>query len=290
MADETNHLLKRLTLIDAEGEEVSFGNKDEFSVQLSSENWAVGKLITDGACNRDALVRVFNWDYDFSLVPFWIRFYNVPLGWMKGLAALMLGGAVGEVMAIDWRDRECGWGEYIRVRVWLDITKPLRRVVKMGTQTGPLKVPMVKYERLPNFCYGRGLIGHSVEACKTVKLTEGMEEADLQFGEWLRVPLLKRPRQRPSKTGKSASHRGIEMVEGAKGDGSSSSKGPANGTRVKSDDKGSSSFEGTEPPSCDANDALKQQVKEKGTDDGTRGVKFRGIPKLNPSKLSSGDF
>ncbi|MBA0715330.1 hypothetical protein Golax_014233 [Gossypium laxum] len=324
MADETNHLIKRLTLTDAEGEEVSFGIKDEFSVQLGSENWAVGKLITDGAFNRDALVRVFKnvwytgdevtfiylnsntllvkfgskkdkkkimdlepWsfdkmlfvlkdyepsfsprDYDFSLVPFWIRFYNVPLGWVNRLAALMLGGAVGE---------------------------PLRKVVKMGSQKGPLKVAMVKYERLPNFCYGCELIGHSVEACKTVKLTEGMEEADLQFGEWLRVPLPKRPRQRPSKTGKSASHRGIEVVEGAKGDDSSSSKGPANGTRVndlkfevgvesqvKSDDKGSSSFEGTEPPSCDANDALKQQVKGKGAHDGTQGLKFRGIPKLNP--------
>lgn len=103
---------------------------------------------------------------------------------MNRQAALMLGGEVGEVMAIDWRDREGGWGEYIRVRVWLDITKPLRRVVKMGTQTVPLKVALVKYERLPNFCYGCGLIGHPVEACKTVKLTEGMEEADLQFGEY----------------------------------------------------------------------------------------------------------
>ncbi|KAK5784047.1 hypothetical protein PVK06_038565 [Gossypium arboreum] len=103
MADETNHLLKRLTLTGAEGEEVSFGIKDEFSVQLGSENWAVGKLITDVAFNRDALVRVFKnvWytddekdyepsfsprDNDFSLVPFWIRFYNVPLGWMNRLA------------------------------------------------------------------------------------------------------------------------------------------------------------------------------------------------------------
>lgn len=59
MADETNHFLKRLTLTDAEGEEVSFDIKDWFSVQLGSENWAVGKLITDGAFNRDTLVRVF---------------------------------------------------------------------------------------------------------------------------------------------------------------------------------------------------------------------------------------
>ncbi|PPR93606.1 hypothetical protein GOBAR_AA27072 [Gossypium barbadense] len=258
MADETNHLLKRLTLTGAEGEEVSFGIKDEFSVQLGSENWAVGKLITDVAFNRDALVRVFKnvWYTDDE------KDYEPSFS--------LLRGAVGEVMAIDWRDREGGWGEYIRVRVWLDITKPLQRVVKMGTQTGPLN---------------------------------GMEEADLQFGEWLRVPLPKRPRQRPSKTGKSASHRDIEVVEGAKGDGSSSSKGPANGTRVnalkfevgvesqvKSDDKGSSTFEGTEPPSCDANDALKQQVKGKDTDDGTQGLEFRGIPKLNPSKQSSGDF
>lgn len=63
--------------------------------------------------------------YSFELVPFWIRAYNIPMSCMGRQLALEIGGAVGEVMAIDWRDKEGGWTEFMRIRVKLDTSKPL---------------------------------------------------------------------------------------------------------------------------------------------------------------------
>lgn len=37
--------------------------------------------------------------------------------------ALNVGGAVGEILAIDWRDRDGCLLDYIRVRVKLDVSK-----------------------------------------------------------------------------------------------------------------------------------------------------------------------
>lgn len=64
-------------------------------------------------------------DYNFSLVPYWIRIFNVPLENMNKQVALELARAVGEVIAIDWRDHEGCWTKFIRVRTRLDITKSL---------------------------------------------------------------------------------------------------------------------------------------------------------------------
>ncbi|MBA0711598.1 hypothetical protein Golax_010762, partial [Gossypium laxum] len=49
----------------------------------------------------------------------------------QGQMAIIVGEAIGEALAIDWRDRDGGWIEYIRVRVKLDVSKPFRRVVHL---------------------------------------------------------------------------------------------------------------------------------------------------------------
>lgn len=46
------------------------------------------------------------WDlYDISLVPFWIRIFDVPIDPMDKQLALEVGGEMGKVMAIKWRDK-----------------------------------------------------------------------------------------------------------------------------------------------------------------------------------------
>lgn len=69
--------------------------------------------------------------YNFSIVPFWIRVSNVPMEMTDRQLVMEVGSAVGKVIAIDWRDRNGGWVEYMRIRVRMDTTKPLRRAMRV---------------------------------------------------------------------------------------------------------------------------------------------------------------
>ena len=51
----------------------------------------------------------------------------------------------------------------------------------------------LKYERLPNFCYSYGLLGHILEECENEDVAN--DEA-LQFGNWLRAKIRPENRQR----------------------------------------------------------------------------------------------
>ncbi|KAH1046805.1 hypothetical protein J1N35_037589 [Gossypium stocksii] len=68
---------------------------------------------------------------DFNMVPFWIWIYNIPFEQLNRQVAVDIGGVLRELVAIDWRDRKGCWIKYIRIRVKTDVSKPLRRVIKM---------------------------------------------------------------------------------------------------------------------------------------------------------------
>lgn len=55
-------------------------------------------------------------------------------------------------------------GEFVRVRVKLDVTKKLTRFVGF-TKSGETEYYQVKFERLPDFCYMCGLLEHWYEEC-----------------------------------------------------------------------------------------------------------------------------
>ncbi|PPD79155.1 hypothetical protein GOBAR_DD23915 [Gossypium barbadense] len=65
--------------------------------------------------------------YEFWWSPFWLRIYNFPLELMDRQVALDVGNALGELVAIDWKDRNGGWTEFVRIKVKINVLKPLRR-------------------------------------------------------------------------------------------------------------------------------------------------------------------
>ncbi|MBA0715750.1 hypothetical protein Golax_014636, partial [Gossypium laxum] len=49
-------------------------------------------------------------------------------------------------MAIDWRDRDGGWVDFIRLRVKIDVSRPLRRVVHLVGREETETICTIKYE------------------------------------------------------------------------------------------------------------------------------------------------
>jgi hypothetical protein len=63
----------------------------------------------------------------FEKAAFWIRMVDLPLACMRREMGRMLGSSVGEVEAVDTDANGVGWGESLRVKVLIDLTKPLSR-------------------------------------------------------------------------------------------------------------------------------------------------------------------
>jgi len=124
----------------------------------------------------------------FEKAAFWVRMYNLPLACMGSDIGEQIGAIVGEVVEVDQNDGEVEWGEYLRVQIIIDLTKPLDKGRKINIRNKSTSVKF-KYEKLPNFCYNCGVVCHSRWGCAAKSLKgEGSLSGDTPFGPWLRVP------------------------------------------------------------------------------------------------------
>lgn len=94
----------------------------------------------------------------FDETPFWIRLYYLPLTAISRDIAIKLGGIFGKVLEVDENTISI-CGKFIRVRVMIDVSKALRRGVLITIGGKKLWIGL-KYERLPNFSYTCGKLGH----------------------------------------------------------------------------------------------------------------------------------
>lgn len=66
-------------------------------------------------------------DMDFNFCAFWIQIHNIPFQCMTTEMASFLGTKIGEVEKVECEGSD-GWAcPFIRIKVKIDITKPLRR-------------------------------------------------------------------------------------------------------------------------------------------------------------------
>ncbi|KAK2635482.1 hypothetical protein Ddye_030274 [Dipteronia dyeriana] len=94
---------------------------------------------------------------------------------------------IGEVIEInEGKSGDCV-GKFISVRVLVDVNKPLRWILRVDVmRDGTKSTMLLKYERLPEYCFRCVCIGHVVRDCLEAAVGEGLEDYDMLFG-----PLLK---------------------------------------------------------------------------------------------------
>ncbi|KAL4302369.1 hypothetical protein GQ457_10G013020 [Hibiscus cannabinus] len=125
-------------------------------------------------------------EYFFTTMVIWVRILRVPIGLLSESLGRSLGACIGSVVGTDTRIIDGNMGEFMRVRVNIDVTKPLRHCVALGgCGTKPRLCPL-QYEKLPNFCHGCGLLGHLVIDCPRQPYDP---QVKFQYGDWLRANL-----------------------------------------------------------------------------------------------------
>jgi hypothetical protein len=91
-------------------------------------------------------------EIDFSSIPSRIRVARLPVGLMTRSTTQVIGDEVGTFMEVDFESDDVAAGRFLRVKVRLDIHKPLQRsvTVDVGDSCGGRWCPM-SYEFLPDF-------------------------------------------------------------------------------------------------------------------------------------------
>lgn len=129
---------------------------------------------------------------DPHLVPLnsmdiWLQVYDVPKGLVLDKVLQSIGNYVGNFVKTDPMNTKEPWRLYVRVRVTMDVTKPLKRRMKIKREGGVWNWVNFKYERLSLFCFVCGRMGHSDRDCEVVYVNPN-KEIDRAYGVWLRAP------------------------------------------------------------------------------------------------------
>ncbi|KAK3184761.1 hypothetical protein Dsin_032047 [Dipteronia sinensis] len=148
----------------------------------------------------------------FNLADFWVQIHCVPLLCMTKEIGQFLEDFVGNVLEVDM-DASGDWvGKFLRIRILLDVEKPLRRWLRVDVMRDGVETPMIlKYEQLPNHCFLCGHLGHPTRECPegvdTEKDLTRVEE--MPFGPWLKAALPEiRKRLRSRKWNNNSARRG----------------------------------------------------------------------------------
>ncbi|GMP29158.1 hypothetical protein CsSME_00004391 [Camellia sinensis var. sinensis] len=63
----------------------------------------------------------------FTRALFWVQVINLPLISMTRAVGVLIGNCLGRFVDMELSEEGVAWGKYLRIRVSIDIAKPLRR-------------------------------------------------------------------------------------------------------------------------------------------------------------------
>ncbi|CAN0884251.1 hypothetical protein LINGRAHAP2_LOCUS14784 [Linum grandiflorum] len=107
---------------------------------------------------------------DYTQVPlhevdFWVSVYDLTAEFYSEVVGKALGNFLGNFILYDDTNQYVDRDSYMRIRVKLDVRKSLvnEKLVKKPTSE---VLAVIKYEKLPIFCFLCGRIGHIDRACE----------------------------------------------------------------------------------------------------------------------------
>ena len=88
----------------------------------------------------------------FTKLIFWVQLHGLPMSMLNPEVAIEIGETIGTVIPSEHAKEMVG-GDFLRVKVEIDISKPLFRGRKIAINADEFIWVAFNYEKLPNFCY-----------------------------------------------------------------------------------------------------------------------------------------
>lgn len=139
-----------------------FQTKDDIDRVLFLSPWSFDKyLLILHKLGRGEAMK----DIKFDKSSFWVQIHGLPTMCQTMVVGMSIGATLGEVEKVDANRKGFCLGNFIRIRVLMDISMPLCRGQKVCLGEYGLKWVDFKYERLLIFCYLYGRIDHDERDC-----------------------------------------------------------------------------------------------------------------------------
>ncbi|XP_021775621.1 uncharacterized protein LOC110739484 [Chenopodium quinoa] len=126
-------------------------------------------------------------DVNLNFSPFWVRIKDLSFDCRTNSHVNMIASKLGDVIEIE--EDSVAICKSRRVKVMLDVQKPLKRYQTLRTKEGNVIRINLKYERLPFFCFSCGTMGHSERDCLLV--SDDSNEQGHGWGAWLKASPMK---------------------------------------------------------------------------------------------------
>ncbi|KAK3211237.1 hypothetical protein Dsin_015943 [Dipteronia sinensis] len=121
------------------------------------------------------------WSFDNALM--------VPILCMTKKMGWFLGSMIGEVVEVDGGNAGEAGGKFMRVRVRIEIDKPLKMCLQIDILGDGVKtIMLLRYERLPNHCFKCGMVDHCRYECPSTVQSQVSNGVEIMlFGIWMRA-------------------------------------------------------------------------------------------------------
>lgn len=143
---------------------------------------------------RDFQVIVCKWPPDKALyyinlnrAIFWIQAHNIHVCFVNLSRATSIGNSIGSFIKADLNSAANKWKRFLRIQVEIDILNPIKSSVSLPCSGRPNLLVEIRYERLSDFCFKCGLLGHKILNCNVAICDDNMEISDASFGPWIKA-------------------------------------------------------------------------------------------------------
>lgn len=116
-------------------------------------------------------------DIKLSELYIWVQVYELPVGFNSEFILKSIGNYIGNYIQSDPKNFQSIWRQCLRIKVALNVFKPLKSQMRIKKSGGDWMWIKFKYERLPSFCFYCGIIGHSEKFCEALFDKPGEKES-----------------------------------------------------------------------------------------------------------------